>query len=133
MIKELEKVVKNKKEDANNDPLFQKKFDFVAEEFIKNKKIINKYMEEQDITIKRAYNKLHSEIINLYTESIVQKENSSFTINDVLQMLPVRLGYREIWNPDGKQLDPEMIIQQCPVHTTKKGHELYGKYNNLSA
>jgi hypothetical protein len=133
MLDELEKIVEKRIDKIDKKANMKKEREYlVAQEFEDNKEILIKYMKKHNLSTEDMYFELMEEISELNTNTFLEAKVSDYKIKDALNELSVKLGYREIFNPDKKEINPEMIIEQCSLSPTEKGRKLYEEYNSLS-
>jgi hypothetical protein len=101
--------------------------------FNDNKETIKNYMKEKNITLKTVHEEIKEILYFLKYDNIhlEGKNEGVFQIKDVLEYLPVKLGYFQIWNISGEADNPERRVEQCPIIPTDKGRAVYAKYKRL--
>lgn len=127
----LEKIIQ--KERGNIDETTDKRkkqVDFIANQFYEHENILKDFMEEHKISEEVMYYILSNQINSLSSGLHLEaNEGKTYKVKDALNQLSVRLGYRQILN--GKDLNSEMIIEQCNLEVTEKGKKVYSKYTSL--
>ena len=108
---------------------------FVENIIKENSKVIEDHMKEENITSKTMHEEIDEILYLLKYERIHLEKNNEgvFRIKDVLEYLPVKLGFFKIWNISGETNNPERVIGQCPIIPTTKGKEIYAEYKRLNS
>jgi hypothetical protein len=108
---------------------------FVENILKENSEIINNYIKEKNITLKTIHEEIDHILYLLKYDSIHLEENEdkAFKIKDILEYLPVKLGFFEIWNISGEANNPEKVVWQCPIIPTEKGKKIYAEYRRLNS
>jgi hypothetical protein len=108
---------------------------FVENIIKENSKVLDDYMKKKNITSKTMHEEIEDILYLLKYENIhlEQRDEGAFKIKDVLEYLPVKLGYFKIWNISGEADNPERVIGQCPIIPTEKGKEIYSKYKRFNS
>jgi hypothetical protein len=103
--------------------------------FNENKETIKNYMKEKNITLKTVHEEIKDILYSLRYENLhlEGKNEGVFQIKDVLEYLPVKLGYFKIWNISGEADNPERRVEQCPIIITDKGRAAYAEYRKLKS
>lgn len=108
---------------------------FVENILKENSEVINNYMKEKNITSKTIHEEINDILYLLKYDNIhlEEKDEGAFRIKDVLEYLPVKLGFFEIWDISGEVDKPERVIGQCPIIPTAKGRKVYAEYKRLNS
>jgi hypothetical protein len=103
--------------------------------FDENKKTIKKYMKEKNITLKTVHEEIKDILYHLKYDQIHLEGNDEriFQIKDVLEYLPVKLGYFKIEDISGEANNPERRVEQCPIIPTDKGKAIYAEFIRLKS
>jgi len=100
--------------------------------FNENKKIFEDYMKNDKLSKEDAIKDLTTFLANLKTPLYLSNDDGKpFRIKDVLNYLPVRLGWYELF--DKMDVNPERLVEQCTIDPTPKGKEIYSEYRRLKS
>lgn len=108
--------------------------EFINNIISENKNILENHMKKNNIQIEEIHEDIKNILYWLKCDNIhLEKEEGEkeFQIKDVLEYLPVKLGYFKIEDISGEADDPERRVEQCPIIPTEKGKEIYAEYRRL--
>jgi hypothetical protein len=130
-LQEIEDLVEKKKERIKKDTLLkEKELTFIKHLFYENYTIISEYVKKEKISIEDSFNDFGTIIRGLTTPLYIEaNDGKTFTLKEVNELLPVKLGYYTIRN-DNSTKDSEPL-EQCSLDLTPKGEETYLKYRQL--